>query len=543
MEYIRRLYIILKPFWRQGIFLGLLTFANALIVFPTPFLTKYIIDDLLPQQHKSLLISGIFGLFILQILFGIYGIWFSKIESRFNQKLFNFLKYTLISKLEKIKFSFFMKNPSETLMNRFMQDLRVLNQVLFENISGYLITISQLIFGLFSIFYLSPELSILTIMTIPIYILANRYFRPLVEARQKRILSAEDTYLGVLKEFFVSIKIIKLYIFKNFLEKHFKPKTENLSNENISYTVLSEKAGFWIGLARGLSPLLLLAYGGILIMDGKFSIGGFFAFNSLSNYVIQPINTLFSIPMTLSQVQPSLERVFEVLDAEEEKNSQETTEVTNGEIIFEDVSLSLKDTPVLSNISFNIPSKSFVVITGESGSGKSSLLRLLGGLYEASSGTIQIDGKNIQNINIEDIRKSSSHVLQENILITGSILENITLGKDISPEKINEILESTDMKEAINALQKGLETEVSEENPGLSGGQIQRLCIARALVHGGPLLFLDEPTSALDAESQKSIENIILKLKGTKTIIMVTHHTGLLENADMVIKVNKGKII
>ncbi len=536
MEYIRRLYILIRPFWKQGILLGIFVFLNSLIIFPTPFLTRYIIDDLLPNGHKSLLIFGISGLFVLQILFGLYGIWFTRKETRFNQKLFNFIKYQLIAKLERVKFSFFLKHPSESIMNRFMQDLGILNQVLFENISTYLVTISQLIFGLFSLFYLNTNLAILTILTIPLYILSNRYFRPRIEAKQRSILSANDIYFGVLKEFFVSIKIIKLYLFRNFLEKHFKPKTENLSDENISYSVLSETAGFWVGLARGLSPLLLLGYGGILIMDGKFTLGGFFAFNALANYVIQPINTLFSLPMTLAQVKPSMERIFEILDAPEEENNKNTQEFSKGEITFENVSLSLEEKPILSDISFHITPKSFVIITGESGSGKSSLLRLLGGLYEPTSGSISIDGKDMKASNIQDIRQSSSHVLQENILLTGSIRENITLGKNIPEKELNAIIESVEMTKAIQSLPDGLKTEVSEENPGLSGGQIQRICIARALVHGGTFFFLDEPTSALDAENQKSLEEIILKLKGTKTIILVTHHTNLMAQADQVIK-------
>jgi len=545
MKFIKRLYFILRPFWKQGIFIGGLVFIQSILFLPTPFLSKYIIDVIIPDEKVVILFFCIGGLFALQVVLGRYGIWFAKYHTKFNQKLSNFIKYFLVEKLERIKFSFFRSHDSGGIINRFLQDINNCQTILFENVINIFIAISQLIFGMISIFYLSVPLSLVTLITIPFYVYVTKYYSPIMRKEREHVLKRNDDYLGVLKEFLSSIYLIKLYNFKNFEKTHFKPKVEALSDQIVHSTVVAERANFWISLFAELSPLLILGYGGYLIILGEFTLGSFFAFSALTGYVIEPINQIFSVPMTIAQVTPSLERIFEIVDYDEEQNNGKDYYKGDGTIEFQNVILEIDGQRIIDNMSFIIPSKSMIAFVGGSGAGKSTIIKLIEGVHKPTSGKILIDGQDSTEINISQLRDNINIVMQESMIVQGTIRENITLGKKMDETYIWKLLEVIKLKDVIDALPKKLDTIISSEYEELSGGQKQRLAIARSFAHKSDPSFVifDEATSALDPDTEHKIQDTVNMLKGQFTLITVAHHLECIKNSDIIFVLEKGRLV
>ena len=300
-----------------------------------------------------------------------------------------------------------------------------------------------------------------------------------------------------------------------------------------------------ISLISGVLVVIIIGLGSIQVINGEMSIGVLLAFEIYTQRFLSPLSDLSNINANLSALNVSLRRIEKFLNEDNYINFGVEIPGESGDIIFDNVTFGYKeDRDVLNNISLLIKKGRVHAFAGESGSGKSTIINLLYGLWQNYSGNILINGKNIKNVSIENLRKRISIVSQNIFLVDDSILNNILLDDD-SPDllRAENALKQAKIWKYINSLEQGWNTNIGENGICLSGGEKQRLAIARAIYRESDIIIFDEATSMLDNETENSIVKNILNVFDKSTIIMIAHRLTTIKNADKIFVLNKGEII
>ncbi len=293
---------------------------------------------------------------------------------------------------------------------------------------------------------------------------------------------------------------------------------------------------------------VLLYYGSILVFDDLLQPETFFTFVFAFYQVIEPSKSFASAYYNIQKGMGALERIENILNTPNPIQEKENAEVVNDfseSIIFDNVSFVYKDSSekVLDEVNLTIPKGSVLAIVGPSGAGKSTLADMLPRFYDPVSGSIRIDGKDIRNVTLSSLRDVFGMVSQEAILFHDTIRNNITFGKDASEEAIMAASKVANAHDFISAMPDGYDTVIGDRGMKLSGGQRQRLTIARAILRNPPVLILDEATSALDSESEKLVQEALTKLMEGRTSVVIAHRLSTIQNADIIVVMEKGKII
>ena len=288
-------------------------------------------------------------------------------------------------------------------------------------------------------------------------------------------------------------------------------------------------------------------YGSYLITSKTITAGDFVSFITALLMLYTPVK---NIGKNFNQVQLSflaVERIFEILDrpiAIKDKKDAKEMKGLHKEIVFQDVSFHYSsDTPVLQHISFSIPKGKTVAFVGNSGGGKTTTVNLIPRFYEVSDGAITIDGTDIRDLTLKSLRDNIAVVFQDNFLFSGTIRDNILLGKfDATDKEIDQAVHMACLDDFIAELENGLDTDIGERGMLLSGGQKQRVAIARAFLKNAPIVILDEATSALDNKSEAIVQQAIDNLMKDRTVLVIAHRLSTVQNADKIIVINEGKI-
>ncbi len=317
----------------------------------------------------------------------------------------------------------------------------------------------------------------------------------------------------------------------------------------------STKAQIWSGYMMPLMNVInnfiftvVAIVGGILSVGYGLSVGTVVSFMSYSKQFARPLNSVAGMFNTIQSALAGAERVFEILDNEEEpadiKNAIDM-ENPKGDVTFENVCFSYdKSTPILKNISFNVKAGEVVALVGETGAGKTTIVNLLTRLYDADSGKIAIDDESITNLKRNSLRKLFSVVLQDTCLFTGTIMDNIRYSQnDATDEKVIKAAKIAHAHDFIDKLPKGYHTMVSGAVDNLSQGQRQLIAIARAVLCDSPILILDEATSSVDTKTEKDIQNALLRLMKNRTSFLIAHRLSTIRDADHIMVIGDGKIL
>ena len=301
-----------------------------------------------------------------------------------------------------------------------------------------------------------------------------------------------------------------------------------------------------IEFLTNISLVVMIVFGGYLVMNENITIGVLVAFSGYIWNLIWPMRMLGELLDLLSRNTASAKKIFEIMDKEPENLSKEgsyESKEVKGKIKFNNVSFKYKDEYVLKNINLDIKAGSTVAIMGTTGSGKSTLINLIGKYYNATDGSIEIDDVNINDYNLKFLRENMSIVPQDTFLFSDTILNNIKFSNDsASIEEVREAARLACALEFIDELEEGLNTEIGERGMGLSGGQKQRLSITRALVRKSKILILDDSTSALDMETEYSLLKNLSERKNTSTTFIIAHRISAVKNADLILYLEDGEI-
>ena len=458
------------------------------------------------------------------------------------------LKNEIYAQYQKLSLNFYKKNRTGDLMNRITEDVSRVRMYGGPALMYSINTFALIVIVIIYMINASPKLTLYTIVPLPILSVIIYKLSKEIHKRStivKEYLSKLSTFT---QESFSGISVIKAYGIEPQTSVNFKSLAAESKEKQINLAKVQAWFFPMMILLIGTSNLLVIYFGGMQYINGEIeSIGTIAEFIIYVNMLTWPVATIGWVTSIVQQAEASQKRINEFLKIEPEiKNNVNThTEIT-GDIVFKDVTFTYDDTNIqaLKNISFQIKEGETLAILGKTGSGKSTILDLIGRLYDIDKGSITINNTEINNLNLNDLRDSIGYVPQDAFLFSDTIKTNIKFGKqDATDDDVIDAAKNAQVHKNIIKFNKGYETVLGERGITLSGGQKQRVSIARAIIKSPKILLLDDCLSAVDTETEEKILKNLNKISNGKTSIIVSHRVSSAKNADKIIVLDDGEIV
>ena len=405
--------------------------------------------------------------------------------------------------------------------------------------------------GLLTVMFIQNwRLSLIAIIMIPIASMAAKK----LGKRITKVTTEAQERSGDLNKYLIDLfknhKIIKIFQRENFESARSEKFVNKLKEKQIKIYTVFIRATPIMEIITGIMIAILIFYSGKLIMTGQLSINNFFSFLAAMMLAYQPVRSLATINIGIGQGLSAGKRIIPIIDAKEKISKNESGKkllLNNGSIKFNNVSfnyLSNTENKVLKNINIEINGEKMTALVGHSGSGKSTMLNLIPRIYDPINGNILIDEEDIKNINLDSLRREISIVDQNTTLFDDTVLNNIKYAKPTASK--DEVIKASELamcSDFIGKLENGFDTMIGENGVKLSGGEKQRLSIARAFLKDSKIILLDEATSSLDSETEEKIQKALAKLTSNKTTIVIAHRLSTILNSDKIYVIDKGSVV
>ena len=513
----------------------------------TPVMTQVVVDKVLVHNSMStlkVLVIGIVIVYIYELVIGlaknyVFTHTTNRIDVMLSNKLFNHLFALPLKYFESRK-------VGETVAR--VRELDSIRSFLTGTPLSSIIDLLFIIIYIVILFLYSTKLTVIVLCSIPVYAILSIIITPMFKKRLDEKFETGAETQSFLVEAITGVQTVKSFS----LEQKFQNKWGDLQSNYVkaSYktAMVSASAGTIGQFIQKIFDLLILFFGAISVMKGQFTVGQLVAFRMLSGRVSGPVLRLVQLWQEYQQASLSVKRIGDIFNNAQEQNSNTNGIIPklNGKIIFDKVHFkyNIEASEVIKDMSFEIKPNTIIGVVGRSGSGKSTVSKLIQRLYIPQSGKISIDGMDISTINPLALRKQIGIVLQENFMFNGSVKENISIHMpSASLEKVIQAAKTAGAHDFILELPNGYDTIIGEKGLGLSGGQKQRIAIARAIIADPRILIFDEATSALDYESESIIQNNIKDICKNRTVIIIAHRLSTLKDAQKIMVIDKGNLI
>lgn len=515
------------------------------------FYFKMLVDNIIPSQilkNLHILSIAILFLYIVNAFVSLIRYQASlnlslKIDMSFMK---DYYKHVL-----NLPIKFYETRKSGEILSRF-SDISYIREALSSVTITLLVDTLMIIIGGIILFIQSSKLFYITLVLIPLYLIIGLSFRKILEKYNRLVMEQDANLSAYLIESFSGYPVIKSYVAENEVLKkgltHFQKLIKRLYKLNLFTNIQLTLNSFM----KMTTTLLILWMGSFLIMNNELSLGELLTFNALVIYYIAPIERLINLQPQIQSALVATQRYLDITDIKTEDEQRTNNKSKELDIHFKH-QLELKNVSfkynfkenVLKNINMNIPKNKKIAIIGESGSGKSTVAKLIDNFYIDYEGDIKIDNISVKDISKNSLRNIISFVTQKSFIFGATIKENLTIGinRKVSDTEINRACEIACADDFINELPQKINTQLHNGGSNLSGGQLQRIAIARAILRDTPILILDEATSSLDATIEKNILKNIEKFTESKTIILITHKLSNVTNADKIYLLKHGEII
>ncbi|WP_309613957.1 ABC transporter ATP-binding protein [Flavobacterium sp.] len=458
------------------------------------------------------------------------------------------LKNEVFKHYEVLDQNFYKRNRTGDLMNRISEDVGKVRMYVGPAVMYTINTFIRFTVVIIYMYNVSPRLTLYTILPLPI--LSFIIFRLSKEINKRSTIFQQ--YLSKVSSFtqeiFSGIRVVKAYALENQYQNNLEDLAKESKSKSMSLAGVQSLFGPLMLALIGVSNLVVIYFGGMMYIDGTIkSIGTIAEFILYVNMLIWPVASIGWVSSLVQEAEASQKRINEFLKIEPEIKNK-TIEKTNihGTIEFRNVTFTYEDTEItaLQNISFTVKKGETLAILGKTGSGKSSILSLITRMYDIKQGTITIDGKKIDEVNLNDLRNSIGIVPQDAFLFSDTIKNNIKFGKEnATDEEVIDAAKKAVVHDNIVHFKNQYETILGERGITLSGGQKQRVSIARAIIKNPEILLFDDCLSAVDTETEEQILNNLLEISKDKTTIIVSHRVSSAKNADKIIIIDEGQII
>ena len=397
-------------------------------------------------------------------------------------------------------------------------------------------------------FYQNWKLAIFALIMMPLAAIVAKSLGKRINKAVTKSSLIEGGLTSYLSEMIKGTRMIKIYQQENFEFDRSAKKIDERTNIQIKIGNILIRATPIMEMLTGIIIAVFIYYSGLMIASGQMQINNFFSFLTAMMLAYQPIRSLATIHMLFNQGAVGADRVFNVIDTEpsiKEISSASNLNIKNCSIKFEEVSFSYSNTKerAIKNINFSVEGGTTVALVGHSGAGKSTIVNLLPRFYDPQKGSVYIDGQNINSVTLSSLRKNISMVSQDIILFDDTVHANVAYAnRNASEKQIKEACDFAAASEFIEKLPQKFDTIIGENGIRLSGGEKQRISIARAFLKNSSIILLDEATSSLDAESEEKVQNAVMNLTKNKTTLVIAHRLSTIIRADKIVLINRGEI-
>ena len=547
---VRRALLYLRSYKAEasGAFLALLVASAASLV--TPQLIAYAIDSGIAPRRLDIILLAVGGLVVAALLRGLFTFLQGYLAERASQGVAYDLRNDLFARIERLGFGYYDRVETGQLVTRLTSDVEQIRSFAGSGVVQLAAAVVMLLGTTTLLIVIDWRLALVALAIVPaILLLLLRFVRrigPLFRGVQQRL----GRLNSVLQEDLVGIRVIRTFAREDYEGDRYRSVSDDLLDKNLETVRMFSNNFPFIFFLANLGTLLIVLFGGLQVMGGRLSIGELVAFNTYLGFLLFPIFTIGFLAAGISRAGASSLRVFEVLDAPlEVQDAPDATPLPpiRCRVEFDDVRFRYPgdEREILRGISFAAEPGQTVAILGTTGSGKSTLVNLIPRFYDATGGSVRLDGYDVRDVTLSSLRSQIGIVLQSALLFSGPVRDNIAYGKpDATQEEIEASARAAQADGFIRALPEGYYTVVGERGVGLSGGQRQRIAIARALLIDPRLLILDDSTSAVDAETEAAIqESLDQMMRDTRrTVFVIAQRISTVRDADLILVLDNGEV-
>lgn len=545
--YIRALQFA-KPYWKLGVYAALCTLGAAGGMVYLPWVIRDIVDQVLADKDVmklSMISASIVLVFLIRGVF-LYGQQY--LMSYIGQRVVIDIRKAVFTKIQRLSMSFYDKNKVGTIMSYVTNDVGALQNAMVDNVVQLITESTVLVASIVMMLYLDWQLFAFSALIFPPVIWFIDWFGKKIRKSGRWIQEASAELNSVLQESVVSARVVKSFVRENYEIERFESQNMDSFRANMKNAQQMSILTPVIEFVAACGVAVVLWYGGHNVIDGRITAGSLVAFLTYAVNSTNPIKRLSKVLGSIQKALAAAQRVFDVLDMPEEIVNRPNAlpmPAVKGNVEFKDVTFAYNsDEIVLRNFSFKTKPGQMIAFVGPSGAGKSTVASLLPRFYDVTSGSVTIDGLDVRDVTMESLREQVGIVPQETVLFNGTVYDNILYGRlDATKEEIEAAAKAANAHDFIMELPEGYNTKLGDRGMNISGGQRQRLAIARAILKNPQILILDEATSALDTESERVVQEALDRLMVGRTSFVIAHRLSTIKNADKILVLEKGRLV
>ncbi|MFC8248158.1 ABC transporter ATP-binding protein [Streptomyces chartreusis] len=549
---VRRILRLFRPYRGRLAVVGLLVGASSLVGVATPFLLKAILDVAIPERRTGLLSLLALGMILSAVLTSVFGVLQTLISTTVGQRVMHDLRTAVYGRLQRMSLAFFTRTRTGEVQSRIANDIGGMQATVTSTATSLVSNLTSVVATIVAMIALDWRLTVVSLLLLPVFVWISRRVgnerKKITTQRQKQMAAMAAT---VTESLSVSgILLGRTMGRSDSLTKAFADESEQL----VDLEVRSNMAGRWrmavITMVMAAMPAFIYWTAGVVLQVGgpQVSIGTIVAFVSLQQGLFRPAVSLLS---TGVQIQTSLalfQRIFEYLDLPIDITEREEPvhlDRVKGEVRFENVEFGYdgKSGPILDGIDVTVPAGGSLAVVGPTGAGKSTLGHLVPRLYDVTGGRVTLDGVDVRDLDFDALARAVGVVSQETYLFHATVADNLRFAKpDATDEELHAAAKAAQIHDHIASLPDGYDTVVGERGHRFSGGEKQRLAIARTILRDPPVLILDEATSALDTRTEHAVQDAIDALSANRTTVTIAHRLSTIRGADQIVVLDAGRV-
>jgi ATP-binding cassette, subfamily B, bacterial len=549
---VRRILALFRPYRARLAVVGLLVGASSLVSVATPFLLKATLDVAIPQGRTGLLSLLALGMIVSAVLTSVFGVLQTLISTTVGQRVMHDLRTAVYGRLQRMSLAFFTRTRTGEVQSRIANDIGGMQATVTSTATSLVSNVTSVVATIVAMVALDWRLTLVSLLLLPVFVWISRRVgrerKKITTQRQKQMAAMAAT---VTESLSVSgILLGRTMGRSDSLAKSFEEESEGL----VDLEVRSNMAGRWrmavITIVMAAMPAVIYWTAGMTLQMGgpKVSIGTIVAFVSLQQGLFRPAVSLLATGVQIQSSLALFQRIFEYLDLPidiTERDDPVHLDRIKGEVRLEDVEFRYdgRGEPILTGIDVTVPAGSSLAVVGPTGAGKSTLGYLVPRLYDVTGGRVTLDGVDVRDLDFDTLARAVGVVSQETYLFHASVADNLRFAKpDATDEEIHQAARAAQIHDHIASLPDGYDTVVGERGHRFSGGEKQRLAIARTILRDPPVLILDEATSALDTRTEAAVQDAIDALSANRTTLTIAHRLSTVRDADQIVVLDSGRV-